>query len=188
MVTAVERRKRLFTVADYHRMAEYGILGGNERVELIEGEIIEMNPIGSPHAACVKRLTRLLVRAAGDRAIVGIQDPVQLGDLSEPQPDIALLKPRSDFYGDAHPGPEDILLLVEVADSTLAYDRNRKLPLYARSGVPEAWIVDLESRVIEVYRNPSSEGYREAVRKGLGASLPIPGLPGATLDIDQVLG
>lgn len=187
-VMTVERRKRLFTVADYHRMAETGILGADERVELIEGEILQMSPIGSPHAACVDRFTRLLVRAAGDRAIVRVQNPVQLGDLSEPQPDLALLKPRPDFYAGAHPGPDDILLLVEVADSTLAYDRNRKLPLYARAGVPEVWIVDLDSRVIEAYRDPASQGYREAVRKGPGASLPLPGLPGATLGVDQVLG
>lgn len=188
MVTAVERRKRLFTVADYHRMAESGILAANERVELIEGEILEMNPIGSPHAACVDRLTRLLGRAAGDRAIVRVQNPVQLGELSEPQPDLALLKPRADFYGDAHPGPADILLLIEVADSTLEFDRNRKLPLYAQAGIPEAWIVDLASRAIAVYRNPSPRGYREEVRMGPGASLPVPGLPGETLDVDGILG
>jgi len=117
-----------FTVEEYHRMGQAGILSEDDRVELIEGEIVEMAPVGSRHAACVKRLNALLSRRAGGRALVSVQDPIRLGEHSEPQPDLALLKPREDFYAAAHPGPEDVLLVIEVAETSLEYDREVKLP------------------------------------------------------------
>lgn len=180
--------KRLFTVDDYHRMAETGILNEDDRVELIEGEIVEMNPIGSRHAGCVIRLTHLLTRAVGERAIVSVQNPVQLGDRSEPQPDLLLLRPRPDFYAEAHPGPADVLLLIEVADASTANDRNVKLPLYARAGIPEVWLIDLENEVVEVYRGPAADGFTEVARipRGQGRTLTVEGLPGLALEADRI--
>jgi Uma2 family endonuclease len=125
--------KRRFTVDEYYRMAEAGILRPDERVELIEGEIIEMAAIGSRHAAFVKRLNRMLVRGVGARGVVSVQDPVRLSELSEPEPDLAVLEYRADCYAAAHPTPADTLLIVEVADTTLGWDRGRKAPLYAVS-------------------------------------------------------
>jgi len=127
-----------FTVDEYARMAEAGILGEDDRVELLEGEIVEMAPIGPPHAGCVNRLTRLLTSRLGDRAVVGVQNPIRLGSLSEPQPDLTLLRPRRDLYSEGHPEADDVLLVVEVASSTSAFDRQVKMPLYAQAGIPQA--------------------------------------------------
>lgn len=160
-VQTVYQRHRL-TVAEYHRMGQAGVFSEDDRVELIEGDIVDMAPIGSSHAGTVKYLINILKLAVGERAIVSAQDPLALDRNSEPQPDIALLKPRTDFYRTAHPQPEDVLLLVEVADTTLRYDREVKLPLYARHNIPEVWIVDLENRGLCVYREPAEAGYRNA--------------------------
>ena len=153
-----------FTVEEYHRLGEAGIFSEDDRVELIEGEIIDMAPIGTKHAECVSRLTRLFVR--GVEARVRVQDPILLGSGNEPQPDIAIVRNRS--YATAHPGPEDVLLLIEVADTSLAYDRSTKIPLYARHGIPEVWLVDLAGRAVEVFRQPSAEGYLNMSRHGPG--------------------
>ncbi|RKT45872.1 Uma2 family endonuclease [Thiocapsa rosea] len=150
-----------FSVTDYHRMGETGILGPDLRTELIDGEIIEMPPIGYPHAGTVKLLANLMKETVGRDAIVAVQDPVWLDDHSEPLPDIALLRPRPDYYRNAHPGPADVLLLVEVADSSLAYDREIKLPRYARAGIPEVWLVDLAGRRLDIHRQPTEAGYAE---------------------------
>lgn len=149
------QRHRL-SVADYYRMAEAGILGEDDRCELIEGEIIDMAPIGSRHASTVKRLLRHFERTVGNSAIVSIQDPIRLDARNEPQPDLALLRHRDDFYQQAHPTPGDVLLIVEVADASLRYDREVKLPLYARFGIPEVWIVDLQSSRVEIFRGPKA--------------------------------
>jgi Uma2 family endonuclease len=160
MPVALPRRR--FTVDEYYRMTELGILRAGERVELIEGEIIQMEAIGSRHAGCVNRLTQLFVRGVGDRGIVAIQNPVRLSDLSEPEPDVAVLKPRPDTYASAHPGPAEVLLIVEVADTTVGFDRGTKAPLYARCGVAEYWLVDINADQVEVHRTPSSDaGYRD---------------------------
>jgi hypothetical protein len=151
-----------FSVEDYYRMAEAGILTESSRVELIEGEIVEMTAIGSRHAACVKRLMHLLTARVGERAVVSVQDPVRLSAFSEPQPDLALLRPRDDFYARAHPGPQDTLLVIEVAETSAALDRGVKGPLHARAGIAEMWLADLEQDVVEVFRDPSAEGYRAA--------------------------
>lgn len=162
MTVAMVRRQ--FTVAEYHEMAAAGILSEDDRVELLHGEIVQMSPIGKRHAASVDKLTRTLVRDLGDAAIVRVQSSILLGDLSEPQPDLAVLRWRDDFYANALPGPDDILLLVEVADTTLESDRRVKLPLYARAGVPEAWLVDLIGDAVEVHRDPGPDGYRRVER------------------------
>jgi Uma2 family endonuclease len=150
-------RKHRLNVADFHKMGEAGIFTEDARVELIEGELFDMPPIGSGHASVVMIFIHLLTRAVGDLAIVGAQTPIVLGEESEPQPDILLLKPRDDFYASSHPTPEDVLLLIEVADSSTYYDRSIKVPLYARYGIAEAWLIDLPHRRLEVYRTPKPE-------------------------------
>ena len=150
--------RRLLTVDEYHRMGEAGILTDDDRVELIEGELVAMAPIGSEHVAATNALTHLLVLAVGDRGIVSVQNPVRLTRRSEPQPDFAVLKPRDD-YRTTLPRPEDTMLAVEVANTSLDYDRNVKLALYARSGIPEVWIVNLAAMEVEVYRSPVADSY-----------------------------
>jgi Uma2 family endonuclease len=152
-----------FRVEDYHRMGEAGILGPELRTELIDGEVVEMPPIGHPHAGTVKLLANLLKERLGTAVVVSVQDPVWLNDYSEPLPDIALLRPRADYYRNSHPTPDDVLLLIEVADTSVAYDRDVKLPRYARAGIPEAWLVDLGSRRLTVCRHPVGDAYTEIV-------------------------
>jgi len=154
-------RTRRFTRREYHRLGEAGILGEDERVELLEGNLVEMSPIGSRHAACVKKINALFHRTLEGRALVGVQDPIRLSEDSEPQPDLVLLRPRADFYAEDHPGPEDVLLLVEVAEASLAYDREVKLPLYAQAGIPEVWLVHLAENQVEVHRGPREGRYGE---------------------------
>lgn len=181
-----ELRRRRFSVEEYHRMGEAGIFGDDERVELIEGEIVQMNPIGSRHAACVRGLTRLLGMSLGEELLLDVQNPIELNGGLEPQPDLAVLGTRD--YRDSLPGPEDILLLIEVSDTTLSYDRNTKLPLYARAGIGEAWIADLPGEAIERHNDPSENGYRRMERVGLGRSLASEALPNLVLHADAVLG
>jgi Uma2 family endonuclease len=184
----VQVRRRRFTVAEYYRMAEAGILGEDDRVELIEGEILVMSPIGSRHAAAVGRLNRFFSQGAGTAALVRVQDPIHLGDRAEPQPDIALVRPRDDFYAGAHPGPEDVLLLVEVADTSLRYDRLVKVPLYARMGIREVWVVDLDDGSVEVHRQPSPQGYGEVQRLRRGQRLAPLALPEVEIAVEDLLG
>ena len=155
-----ERWRHRLTVDDFHKMGEAGILAPDARVELIEGEVIDMTPIGSRHAGLVKRLNDVLTRQVQGKAIVALQDPVVLGEESEPQPDLMVLHRREDYYAAEHPGPGDVLLLIEVADSTVAYDRDVKIPLYARHGIGEVWLVDLEEQRIEAYHHPQGGEYR----------------------------
>lgn len=160
MLPATVKRHR-FTVREYHTMVEAGLLSEDDRVELVDGEIVEMTPIGTRHLACVVALTHLLTKASGDRYFVSVQNPIVLNEDNEPQPDLSLLRARPEPTGEL-PGPGDILLVIEVSDTTLSYDRKVKLPRYGRSGIPEVWIVDLQSRRIEIYTEPFSEGYRES--------------------------
>jgi Uma2 family endonuclease len=185
---AVALTKRRFTVDEYHRMAEVGILTEKDRVELIDGEIVEMAPIGAQHASVVKRLNALLTGRLGTRAIVGVQDPVELSRESEPQPDVVLLRPTPDFYAAGHPEPVDTLLLIEVADTSLTYDRGVKLPRYAAAGIPEVWIVDLGAEAVETCRTPSPDGYRDLVRVPRGGSLSPIAFPDLMLGVDEILG
>lgn len=150
-------QRRRFDVEEYHRMAEAGILSEDDRVELIDGEIVEMSPIGSAHQAVVDRLTRMLVNFAAQNYIVRPQGPIRLDEHGEPQPDLSLLRYREDFYEREHPGPRDTLLLIEVSETSLEYDRSVKLPLYAGAEVPEVWIVDLAAGRIEIYADPCRE-------------------------------
>ena len=158
----IEKRptRRRFTVDEYYRLAETGILTSEDRVELLDGEIIEMVPIGSQHAAHVKRLNSLISRALGDAVIVAVQDPIRLDRFSEPEPDIAVLHPRDDFYASAHPGPDDVFLVIEVADSSFEFDRTRKIPLYAEHGVPCVWLLNLQDDTIETFEQPESGEYQ----------------------------
>lgn len=176
------------TVADYHRMGDVGILKHGERVELIEGVIVDRAPIGSPHAGIVKRLIQVLARAVGDRAIVSVQNPVVLGDFSEPEPDLMLLRPSPDFYAAAHPTAADVLLLIEVADTSLRYDREIKIPLYARHGIPEVWLIDVESKKIAIYTQPSGERYSQANAPVDMRRTPTPGVAGAQVDLSVLFG
>lgn len=150
-----------FDIKTYHRLISSGILHEDDRVELIEGRIVDMAPIGTRHSACVNRLNSLFGQGLTGRAIVSVQNPVQLPEeQSEPQPDITLLKYREDFYSDALPKGEDVFLIIEVADTSIEYDRGTKIPLYARANIQEAWVVNLLENCIEIYSSPSAGGYK----------------------------
>jgi Uma2 family endonuclease len=175
------------TVEEYYRMAEVGLLAPDARVELIEGEIIDMSPIVSRHGGTVLQLNRLVSRAAGDRALMRIRSPLRLSPASEPEPDIAVVKPRFDFYKSRHPGPDDTLLVVEVSDSTLRYDRQVKAPLDARHGIPEVWIVDLENEEVHFLRSPMDTGYAEVVSTRAPGVTALAALTGVNVDLSDVL-
>lgn len=185
MVEGVSRRR--FTSAEYHAMAEAGIFSEDERVELIAGEIVRMAPIGSRHAGCVKRLNRGL-SPLGDRALVSVQDPISLGPSLEPEPDLAILRLREDDYTRSHPTPAEVFLVIEVADFSLDYDRDVKIPLYAQAGIPEAWLVNLLQREIHVYRAPSENGYREVGTLRPGDRLSPQAFPDFVLSVEAILG
>jgi Uma2 family endonuclease len=176
-------KRRSLTVEAYHRMGEVGIFAPDERVELIEGEVVEMAPIGSGHAGMVGRLNRLLVRAAADRALVFVQNPVRLSRTSEPQPDFAVLKPRADDYQSALPGPADVLLLVEIAETSLKYDRELKAPLYAAHAIPELWVVDLGGKVLWSYRDPQADGYARVEKVERPGPLALAAAPEIKVDL-----
>lgn len=178
--------RRPITVGEYHRMIEAGILTENDRIELIEGDLVSMHPIGGPHASTVMKLTRALFRIVGDGALVWSQNPVQLGDRSEPEPDVSLLKPRADDYAEI-PRADDVLLIIEVSDSTLRYDREVKRPLYARNGISETWIVNLIDREVEVARGPTPDGYVSVMKVGPEEVLDIAALPGMLLPIREFI-
>ena len=175
-------------VSQYHQMSEAGIFSENDKVELINGEIIEMSPIGRRHTACVNRLNSVFSQLLGKKVIIAVQNPITLNNLSEPQPDIALLKPRADFYESGHPQPQDVFLLIEVADSSLEYDRDVKIPLYASSGITEVWLVDIYEQVIIVYRYPSENGYSDIQKLSRGEKMSIQAFPEINLVVDDILG
>lgn len=183
----VEVLKRRFTVDEFQRMGEAGILTRDDRVELIDGDIVRMTPIGHRHASSVRRLNAILSPLVGEAAIIDVQNPLRLGQHAEPQPDLVLLKPKSDFYARAHPGPADVLLVIEVADTSAEYDRTVKVPLYGRAGIAEVWVVDLADGLVEVYRQPARGQYGEHVAVGPGRSLPLPGLPRRSIAVDDIL-
>jgi Uma2 family endonuclease len=185
---SVQLQKHYFNVDEYYRMAEVGLLSPDDRVELIEGEIVEMSPIGKTHGGTVKRSNSFLNRELGDVFIVSVQDPIRLNDFSEPQPDLALLKPRKDFYRNSHPTPEDVLVVIEVADTSVNYDRNVKLPLYARAGIPEAWLMVLPKDVIEVHSQPLNGKYQKVQRLKRGKTLVSPKIPTFSCKVEDLLG
>jgi Uma2 family endonuclease len=188
MALGAEIERRLFTVDDYHRMVDAGILDENDRVELIRGEIVRMAPIGSRHAGCVAALNQWLVTALVGRAILWPQNPVTLPPYSEPEPDIMLVAPRDDFYRSGHPRAHNVLLLVEVADTTIRYDRRVKVPLYAEESIREVWIVDLAGEAIHVYRDPHEGTYRHVERLGRDASIAPEAFPDVALSVASILG
>lgn len=176
------------SVEDYHRLAEVGILSEDSRVELIEGELIEIAPIGGPHMAVVNRLTRLLVLAVGDLGVVSVQNPVRLPPHSEPQPDLAILNSRAGEAASAVPGAEDVLLIIEVADTTLVYDRTTKLNLYAKSGIAESWVVNLQAKYVEAYRGPTTDGYSNRIDFHLQDSVSPLALPKIRVAVAEIFG
>jgi len=151
---------RKFTIEQYNQMGEINIFQPEERLELIKGEILKMSPIGAKHASMVTRLTNLLVYELHQKALVSVQNSIVLDDYSEPQPDLVLLKPRSDYYENKKPEPEDIYLLIEVSDSTIIYDQTIKIPLYAENKITEVWLFNLNNKTLEVYRQPENNSYQ----------------------------
>ena len=185
---SVELQRRQFTVKEYHQMVEAGILTEDDKVELIAGEIVKMAPMGLPHAVCLRRLDRIFNKLLYSQVIIDTQIPINLSDDSEPEPDLVLLRLRDDFYAEKHPQPEDIFLLVEVADSTIKYDREIKIPLYAENGISEAWLIDINQQLIEVYRQAEGNSYQNVQQFFRGDSLTIEAFDEINLTVDQILG
>ena len=185
---SVEVAKYSFTVEEYERMGEAGIFPIDARLELIEGEIVKMSPIGDPNAACVDVLDELIRMALGRTVIVRVQNPVMLNDYSAPQPDITILKRRDDFYRNGKPRPEDVLLVIEVSDSTLNYDRRVKVPLYARAGIPEMWIVNIVDERVELFADLSGGVYRTTVTFSRGEEVQSRSLAALRLGVSKIFG
>ena len=185
---SVQIQRRLFTVQEYHLMSEAGIFSNNERVELIAGEIIQMAAIGTRHASCVNRLARRFSLIPEDLVTFAIQNPIQLTRRTEPQPNVVLLQPRADYYATAHPIPSEVLLLVEVSDSTVDFDRDVKVPNYARSGIQEVWLWALEVNCLEVYRNPTANGYTSMQKFERGEMVSPLAFGEFEVSVDFVLG
>lgn len=180
--------KYWITADEYERMGEAGIFHPDARLELLEGEIYQTSPIGIPHASCVKFLSTLLNRLFNGKLLVSVQDPIRLSDLSEPQPDLALLRWREDFYRHAHPTPADVLLVIEIADSTVETDRSFKVPLYARAGISEAWLVNLPDERIELFAEPSGGAYQVNRIFARGEELQSHGVADLRVGVADVLG
>ena len=180
--------RRRFTVAEYHAMGDAGIIGPEERVELIDGEVVRMSPINEPHAAEVDRLTDMFVPLFRDAAIVRVQNPTVLDDYSEPEPDLMLLRRKPDFYRSGHPRPEDILLAVEVSDTSVDFDRRVKAPLYARAAIVEHWRIELPRDRVVVHRDPTPEGYRSVRIARRGETINPLAFPERGLRVDELLG
>lgn len=185
---SVDVVRRRFTVDEYLQMAQAGILTERDRVELLDGEIVEMTPIGRPHAANVAALLRVLITGVGPRAVVWSQGPIRLSERSLPEPDVTLLRPRPVPYRDEDVEPRDVMLLIEVSDTSLRRDRELKLPLYAGAGIPEYWIVDVQADVIEVHTNPSGSRYGSVRRFGRGEFLSPLAFPDLRVAVDEVFG
>jgi Uma2 family endonuclease len=180
--------RRLLTRDDFHRMGAAGILTEDDRVELVNGELIEMTPIGPRHAAAVRRLDRLFTRRLDRLAVISVQNPVALGEYSEPQPDLGILRPRADEYRTEHPAPRDIFLLVEVMDSSGDFDRGEKLQSYARASIQEVWLLDLAGELLEVHLQPAGTRYRSAAQFKRGQRVQIAALPGKWFRVTEILG
>jgi Uma2 family endonuclease len=185
---AIQLPRYRFCVDDYHRMAEAGILNEDSAVELIEGEIVQMSPIGAPHLWCVATLTQLLAPAVMGDAIVSVQNPIRIDEHSEPEPDIALVLPSAAAHRDRPPSPEDVLLVIEVADSSLRYDREVKVPLYSRAGIPEVWLIDLTSNTVFRYVEPRTGTYRRVELYQQGDVLSPSALPSETISVGDLFG
>ena len=187
-MAVVEIHRHRFTVEDFAHMGEAGIFGPEDRVELIDGEIREMTPIGPSHAAIVDRLNELLVVRLAGKANVRIQNPIRLSRYTEPQPDLAVARRRTDYYAADHPNAGDVLLVIEVADSPLLYDRVEKAPRYAGAGIPEAWLVDVAGETVSVYTGPGPEGYADERLLGRGDELASAAVAELRLGVDEIFG
>lgn len=185
---SVQAARHRFTVAEYERMGQAGIFSPGERVELVYGEIIQMSPIGERHAASVNVLDEIVRERLGRGVTVSVQNPVLLDDSSEPQPDLLILKRRADFYRHAHPRPEDVLVVIEVSDSTLELDRKVKMPLYAGAGIPEAWLVNLPEDCVEVYSDPAGGEYQSVRSYARGEVVRSRSLAALRVSVAKVLG
>lgn len=177
----------VFTIDEWHEMGTLDAFGEDARIELLDGEVFDMSPIGPRHSACLNRLNRLLVLELGDDGLVSPGNPVELDDRSEPQPDLAVLRFRNDGYEAFHPTPEDVLLLIEISDSSLPFDRGRKAAAYARTGVGEYWIVDLKADEVTVMRAPDPAGYRSIQPYRRGQTVTIEALPRIEVAVADVL-
>jgi len=177
-----------FTIEEYHRLTQTGILHEDDNVELIEGRIVDMTPIGTKHASCVTRLNEIFSERLQRSVIISVQNPIYINEYSEPEPDIAILKRRSDFYSERLPCPDDILLIIEVADTSIEYDKVIKIPLYAKAKVQEVWIINLLDNAIEVYRSPSSEGYRIVTKIDHTLTVSPQSFPDVNITSAQILG
>jgi Uma2 family endonuclease len=180
--------KYLFNIDQYYQMIEKGILTENDPIELIKGELVTMSPIGIKHAAFVNRLNRIFHEKLAHQVLVSVQNPIELDEKSAPEPDIILLKPSPDDYEKQKPQIEDILLIIEVSDTTLRYDRTIKIPLYSEAKIMESWIIDLQGESIEVYRYPHTEGYDQMQRYHLGETLSILAFPDISLTVNDIFG
>jgi Uma2 family endonuclease len=176
-----------FNVEEYYRMAETGLLKPDARVELLNGQIIDMSPIGPFHGSVTKYLIQVFTDANQGKWILQVQDPVRLDDHSEPQPDLVLLKKSPDFYRKRHPQAQDVFLLVEISDTSLIIDREEKLPAYGRAGIPEVWIVNLTELVVEVYRDPHFTGYEKKTISRVGDKASLLAFPDVTVDVAELL-
>lgn len=178
--------QRRFNVDEYYRMAEVGIIGRDDRVELLDGQVVEMSPIGKTHGMSVDAFTMMMTEAVRGQAIVRIQGVVRLDAFNEPEPDVAVLRLPLRKYGEAHPGPEDVFLIVEVGDSSRRFDKKVKLPMYAAFGIPEVWLVDLDARRMEVYRSPDAGAYREMTTLGPADVASLESFPEARIELKEV--
>ena len=177
-------RRHRISVEHYYRMAEAGLFAPDERVELIDGEIVDMPPMGTRHAAKLSRLVEILSAAVGDRGIVRVQLPLRLGDASEPQPDIAVVVPRADYYEQHHPSGPDTLLAVEISDTTLEFDRDIKAPLYVQRGVPECWVLDIRTNRLLRFRR--SAGPETVSTESDFGAIAVAALPGVTVNLESL--
>jgi Uma2 family endonuclease len=186
-MATVNPTKRLTNLDEWRRLGEANIFPPGSRLELINGEILEMAPIGFNQAGHINRLVKLLTRLIPDDVIPSVQNPLQLGDLSEPEPDFMLLKPNNDFYSSRHPTASDVLLLIEVADSSLTFDQNQKLRLYALHGIPEYWLLNLNDSCLEVYRKPNGEVYSEKTTLRIGDTIALSQLDEISIRMVDIL-
>jgi len=191
-VAEVEKVSRVapkrFRVEDFRKMTEVGILPEESGWEIIDGYLIDKMSIGSKHAGTVKILNRILTIWAEKNAIVSVQDPIHIDEYNEPEPDIALLKPREDFYTKSHPTPSDVLLLIEVSDSTVEHDRETKKTLYAEAGIAEFWLINLKNKTIEVYTQPKNSSYYSARILESGETIESAAIENLTLTVEEILG
>jgi Uma2 family endonuclease len=186
-MSAVFPQKHLTDLNEWRRLGEAGIFAPESHVQLIEGEILHMSPIGSNHAGHTRRLNKLFTLLTADKALVSIQNPIQLGDLSEPEPDLVLLRPENNFYSSHHPKAEDVLLLIEVSDSTLNFDLNRKMRLYAAYNIPEYWVVNLLDNCLEIFRQPQDGDYLQTLQLKAGDRLNLVSFPDLQIEVSAVL-